>query len=133
MTEVSPDGSSAPTPAERPRAERILDAVGDPVVRAILGATHARSMTVQELFQTTGAPLTTLYRKVHELQSIDLVGVERSAITPDGKRVEFYRSRVEEAQIELRDGRFVLRARYRNLSALRMEGLWGAVREEARR
>lgn len=110
-----------------------MDALGDPVNRQILVHTHALPRTVQELFQGTGVPLTTLYRKLHELEEIDLVGIERSAITPDGKRVDFYRSRLEEVQMELREGHFGLRTRYRNLSATRMEGLWGAVRQEARR
>lgn len=116
-----------------PREESILDALGDAVVRRILVATDGAAHTAPELAQATGVPLTTLYRKLHELEEAHLIGVERSAITPDGKRVEFYRSRLEEAHVELRSGRFSLRTRYRNLSAVRMEALWGAVREEARR
>lgn len=110
-----------------------MNALGDPVIRQVLAATHATPRTAQELFQATGVPLTTLYRKLHELQEAELVGVERSAITPDGKRVDFYRSRLEEAHVELREGRFSLRARYRSLSSVRVESLWGAVRQEAGR
>jgi hypothetical protein len=110
-----------------------MDALGDPVVRQVLVATHPSARTVQELFQATGVPMTTLYRKLHELEGLDLVGIERSAITSEGKRVDFYRSRLEEAQLELRDGRFNLRARYRNLAAVRMETIWNSVREEAHR
>jgi len=133
MVEAPSNGGSAPVDMSRSRPERVMDALGDPVIRQVLVATHPAPETAQELFQMTGIPLTTLYRKLHELQEIDLVGIERSAITPDGKRVDYFRSRLEEAQLELRDGRFQLRARYRNLSAARMETLWGSVRQEAGR
>jgi hypothetical protein len=132
MGEVPENGGSAPV-GPGPREDAVLDALGDPVVRRILVATDRQARTAPELSQTTGVPLTTLYRKLHELEAAQLLGVERSAITPDGKRVDFYRSRVEEVHVELRTGRFSLRTRYRNLAAVRMEGLWGAVREEARR
>jgi DNA-binding transcriptional ArsR family regulator len=133
MDEEPGNGGRTDLRGSRPREERLMDALGDPVVRQILSGTHASPRTAQELYQITGVPLTTLYRKLHELQEIDLVGIERAAITPDGKRVDFYRSRIEEVHVELREGRFGLRARYRNLSATRMEGLWGAVRKEAER
>jgi hypothetical protein len=110
-----------------------MDALGDPVIRRVLVETHPGPKTVQELYQSTGIPLTTLYRKLHEMQDIDLVGIERSAITPDGKRVDFYRSRLEEVQVELKEGRFGVRSRPRNLTATRMESLWGSVRREAGR
>lgn len=133
MAETQNNGGSAPSGMSRSRPERVMDALGDPVIRQLLGATNHEPRTAQELFQLTGVPLTTLYRKLHELQEIDLVGIERSAITPDGKRVDFFRSRLEEAQVELREGRFSLKTRYRNLSAARMETLWGSVRQEAQR
>jgi DNA-binding transcriptional ArsR family regulator len=132
MVEVPSNGSRNPGPTV-PREERLLDALGDPVVRRILASIDGEARTAPELSQATGVPLTTLYRKLHELEESDLVGIERSAITPDGKRVDFYRSRVEELHLELRTGRFSVKTRYRNLAAVRMEGLWGAVREEVRR
>jgi DNA-binding transcriptional ArsR family regulator len=110
-----------------------MDCLGDPAVRMILSATHHRARSALEMFQETGVPITTLYRKIHELEELQLVGVERSAITPEGKRVEFYRSRLEEAQIHLSGGVFQLRARYRDLAAARLESMWTTVREEVRR
>lgn len=117
----------------RRREDAMLDALGDPVIRRILASTDATARTAPELNQSTGVPLTTLYRKIHELEELGLVGIERSAITPDGKRVDFYRSCLEEARVEVKGGSFRLQARYRNLSSLRMERLWGRVREEVRR
>jgi DNA-binding transcriptional ArsR family regulator len=120
-------------PTRRPRDEQLMDSLGDPVIRRVLVETHHRPRSVQELFQATGVPLTTLYRKLHEMTELELVGIERSAITPDGKRVEFYRSRLEEVQVELKEGRFGVRSRARSLTATRMENMWGAARQEAGR
>ncbi len=120
-----------PPVAPRPREEALLDALGDPVVRRILSATDAAARTAPDLNLVTGVPLTTLYRKIHELEALGLLGIERSAITPDGKRVDFFRSCLAEARVELRGGRFLLQARYRNLASVRMGSMWGKVREEA--
>lgn len=135
MAAVPNNGSATgAVPTEpRNREERLLDALGDGVVRRILSATDGAARTAPELNQATGVPLTTLYRKLHELEALGLIGIERSAITGDGKRVDFYRSRLEEARVDVRAGTFTLSARYRNLSAVRMENLWGKVRAEVRR
>src|SRR5690348_13158478 len=103
--EANPD-SSPPTVAPPPasRKERILDALGDSASRRILLMLHDSPRSAQEILQTNHIPQSTLYRKLHELQELGVVAIQRTAITPEGKRVDLYRSLLEEFRVELKGG-----------------------------
>jgi hypothetical protein len=89
--------------------------------------------SAQELQATNHVPQSSLYRKLRELQDLGLVAVQTTVITADGKRVDMFRSRVEEVRIEMRGGSLQVSVRHRDLSAERLRFLWGRVRQEAGR
>lgn len=125
---------AAPSPGVRPpdRKERILDALGDSASRGILLMLNDAPRSAQELLQVNHVPQSTLYRKLHELQEIGLVGIQRTAITPDGKRVDLYRSLLEELRVDLVGGSLRVQVRYRDLASERLKDMWHRVRQEVR-
>jgi DNA-binding transcriptional ArsR family regulator len=133
------EGSRAPVePAPPPPApggtrERILDALGDPVARQILLMLSDQPRSAPDLLKTNHIPQSTLYRKLHDLQTLGLVGIQRSAITEDGKRVELFRSRLEELRVELRGASLRIDVRFRDLAAERLHDLWSDLKREVRR
>ncbi|HYK93786.1 MAG TPA: hypothetical protein VEY07_07080 [Thermoplasmata archaeon] len=127
----APAPAAGPTPAER--RERILDALGDPASRGILLMLNESPRSAQEMLLTNHIPQSTLYRKLHDLQQLGLVGIQRTAITPDGKRVDLYRSLLEELRVDLAGGALRIQVRFRDLSAERLKDMWHQVRSEARR
>lgn len=56
---------------------------------------------MKEIEQATQLPQATIYRHVARLLESNLLVVERSALTADGKRYDLYRSRIQAARIEL--------------------------------
>lgn len=126
---------TTPTPGLSPaeRRERILDALGDPASRGILLMLNESPHSAQEMLQTNHIPQSTLYRKLHDLQQLGLVGIQRTAITGDGKRVDLYRSLLEELKVDLAGGALRIQVRFRDLSAERLKDMWHQVRSEARR
>jgi hypothetical protein len=86
-----------------------------------------------EILRTNHLPQSTLYRKLHDLQEIGLVGIQRSAITEDGKRVELFRSRLQELKVELRGASLRIDVRFRDLASERLQDLWSDLKREARR
>jgi len=86
-----------------------------------------------EIQASNRIPQSTLYRKLHDLSEIGLVGVQRSSISADGKRVELYRSRLEELKVEMRGGRLRIEVRFRDLAGERLKEMWHTVRTEAGR
>ena len=130
------DGSTGPTaPPSNPRErkERILDALGDAASRGILLMISEGPRSAQELLTANQIPQSTLYRKLHELQDLGLVGIQRTAITPEGKRVDLYRSLLEELRVELHGTELRINARFRDLGQERLKEMWHDVRKEAGR
>jgi DNA-binding HxlR family transcriptional regulator len=129
-------GASSAAAAPRPptdRKERILEALGDRWSREILLMLNDTPRSAQEIQTTNRIPQSTLYRKLHELTEIGLVGVQRSVISSDGKRVELYRSLLDELKVEMRGARLRIDVRFRDLAAERMKEMWRDVRKEAGR
>jgi DNA-binding transcriptional ArsR family regulator len=133
------EGSGASNPLPEPlvvatdRKERILQALGDPASRQILALLNDAPLSVQELQAANHVPQSSLYRKLHELQDLGLVAVQTTAFTADGKRVDMFRSRIEEVRVEMRGGVLHVNVRHRDLSAERLRFMWGRVRREGGR
>jgi DNA-binding HxlR family transcriptional regulator len=115
------------------RKERILEALGDRWSREILLMLNESPRSAQEIQSTNRIPQSTLYRKLHELGEIGLVGVQRSVISSDGKRVELYRSLLDELKVEMRGARLRIDVRFRDLASERLKEMWRDVRKEAGR
>jgi DNA-binding HxlR family transcriptional regulator len=124
-------GTAAQPPSDR--KERILEALGDRWSREILLMLNESPRSAQEIQATNRIPQSTLYRKLHELGEIGLVGVQRSVISADGKRVELYRSLLDELKVEMRGARLRIDVRFRDLAAERLKEMWRDVRKEAGR
>jgi DNA-binding HxlR family transcriptional regulator len=129
----SPAEATASSPCSSDRKERILEALGDRWARDILLLLSDGPRSAQEIQATNRMPQSTLYRKLHELSEIGLIGIQRSVISPDGKRVELYRSLLEELTVEMRGTRLTIDVRFRDLPSERLKELWQSVRERAGR
>jgi len=128
----APPPAAAP-PAPGNRKERILDALGDPAAREILLMLNDAPMSAQEMLSSNRIPQSTLYRKLHDLQEIGLVGVQRTAITPEGKRVDLYRSLLERLAVEMYGRTLRIDVKYRDLATERLQTMWKDYRREATR
>jgi DNA-binding HxlR family transcriptional regulator len=129
---VEPSNGSADARAPD-RKERILEALGDRWSREILLLLNDSPRSAQEIQSANRIPQSTLYRKLHELTEIGLVGVQRSVISADGKRVELYRSLLDELKVEMRGARLRVDVRFRDLASERLKEMWRDVRKEAGR
>ncbi len=69
--------------------------------RRILSQCIREPRAVKEISERTGLPLASVYRHVGHLVDSRVLVVERSAMTPDGKPFDLYRSRIRRASIEL--------------------------------
>lgn len=88
--------------------EIVEDAVSDPTDRYILAACIGRARPAKEIAEWAGLPQTTAYRHINELEDKQLLVVERSAMTEDGKTYDLYRSRLRDASIRIEEERVVV-------------------------
>lgn len=83
-------------------AQKDVDAaVSDDASRRILAACMHHPLPVREISEVTSIPMATTYRHVNDLTERGLLVVARSAISPDGKRYDLYRSRLTRATIQV--------------------------------
>jgi DNA-binding transcriptional ArsR family regulator len=74
--------------------DRVLKALADEYSRIIILSTIQKAKSAVELSAEKNLPISTVYRRLHELQEAKLVAIERIVITEDGKKFDLYRSTV---------------------------------------
>lgn len=70
----------------------------------ILSSCIRKPLSVKAISESTGIPLASAYRQVRALLDDGLLVVERSAMTPDGKTYDLYRSRIRRASLQIEPG-----------------------------
>lgn len=73
--------------------------LADGHARAVLMATVSRAKSPRDLLDETGVAHATLYRVLHRLEELKLLVKERSAMTPDGKPYDLWRSTVRRVAV----------------------------------
>lgn len=81
--------------------EKVAESLADPYARRVLAVCVKQARAVKDIAHETGLALPTAYRHVNKLEEHGLLIIERSAMTPDGKKYDLYRSRVKSARIEM--------------------------------
>ncbi|QQG48877.1 MAG: helix-turn-helix transcriptional regulator [archaeon] len=74
------------------RANALIQSMGDEYSRKILLSAIPASKSVEDVSRENDIPLSTCYRRVHELLEARLLVVDRIILTPEGKKHEVLRS-----------------------------------------
>jgi DNA-binding Lrp family transcriptional regulator len=109
--------------------DAIVLALGDPYARKILLSATDKSKSVEELSKENDIPISTCYRRVHELLEHGIVLVDRIVITNDGKKYETFRSAFRSISLSFEDGAIVIDATPNEDIADRLHRLWASMRE----
>ena len=80
--------------------DRLLKAVSESEMRDLLIRMLKEAKSASDLAYETRIPLSSVYRRIHELNEAGLLAVERATITEQGKRLELYRSAVNEVNLK---------------------------------
>lgn len=113
--------------------ELVAEALADPYARRVLAVCVRKAHAVKDVSHETGLPLPTTYRQVNKLVELGLMVVERSALTPDGKKYDLYRSRVRAARIEMDASGERVSWEPNEAVEERLAGLWDSLRSQAGR
>ena len=89
---------------EQDRKDAVLQAMGSETMRKILLSTMYEAKSIERISIDTGLPLSTCYRRVHELVGSRLLRVERIIITSAGKKYEIFRSQIKDAILNFSAG-----------------------------
>ena len=86
---------------EQDRKDAVLLAMSDRYMRRILAATMVDDKSIEDICREKEIPLSTGYRRVHELVGLRLLRVARTIITETGKKYETYRCAFSDAKISM--------------------------------
>ncbi len=89
---------------DQSKADEIVKALSDEYSRKIILSIIAESLPIEEISHRTNVPVSTCYRRVHELFSFGIVIADRTIIEDDGKKFICYKSNFKNATIQLESG-----------------------------
>jgi predicted transcriptional regulator len=82
--------------------QKILEALSDAQSRTILFSIVKKGKTAMELSEKYRIPLSSVYKKISDLENIALIRVEKWALSESGKKFKVYRSRINKADVIIR-------------------------------
>lgn len=82
--------------------QKILEALADTQSRAILFSIVREGKTALELSEKYRIPLSSVYKKISDLEEIALVRVEKWIFSDNGKKFKVFRSRISRAEISIK-------------------------------
>lgn len=82
--------------------QKILEALADAQSRSILFSIIKEGMTALELSEKYRIPLSSVYKKISDLEELTLVKVDKWVLSENGKKFKVYKSRISRAEISIR-------------------------------
>lgn len=79
--------------------QKVLEALADAQSRTILFSIIKQGKTALELSEKHRIPLSSVYKKILDLENIALIRVEKWVLSESGKKFKVYRSRISKAEI----------------------------------
>ncbi len=82
--------------------QKVIEALADSESRAILFSIIKNGRTAAELSDKLKIPLSSVYKKLADLEELTLIKVEKWMISDKGRKFKVYRSRISQADISIR-------------------------------
>ena len=82
--------------------QKVLEALIDTESRSIIFSIVNRSKTASNLSTSLKIPLSSVYKKLSDLENLTLIRIEKTILSENGKRFKVYRSRINKAEISIK-------------------------------
>ena len=82
--------------------QKIIEALADAQSRVILFSIIKHGKTAMELSELHRIPLSSVYKKISDLEDIALVKVDKWRLSDNGKKFKIYKSRIGKAEVTIR-------------------------------
>jgi len=79
--------------------QKIIEALADAESRAILFSTIKKGKTASELSEKLKIPLSSVYKKLYDLEELSLIEIDKWLISDKGRKFKVYKSRISKADI----------------------------------
>jgi predicted ArsR family transcriptional regulator len=82
--------------------QKVIEALADAESRTILFSLIKQGRTAADISDKCKIPLSSVYKKLSDLENLTLVHVERWMISDKGRKFKVYRSRISKADISIK-------------------------------
>jgi hypothetical protein len=82
--------------------QKILEALADAPSRSILFSVIKEGKTAAELAEDHRIPLSSVYKKISDLEDLSLLKVDKWVLADNGKKFKLYKSRISKADVTIR-------------------------------
>ena len=82
--------------------QKILEALADLQSRSILFSIIKEGKTALELSEKYRIPLSSVYKKISDLEELALVRIDKWVMSDNGKKFKVYKSRISRAEISIK-------------------------------
>ena len=82
--------------------QKVIEALADSESRAILFSVIKKGSTAAELSNKLKIPLSSVYKKLADLEELTLIKIEKWMLSDKGRKYKVYRSRISKADISIR-------------------------------
>jgi predicted ArsR family transcriptional regulator len=82
--------------------QKVIEALADSESREILFSVIKKGLTASELSEKLKIPLSSVYKKLGDLEELTLIEVERWMISDKGRKFKIYKSRISKADISIK-------------------------------
>ena len=115
--------------SEPSRIQALVQGLADEYSRKITLSAIPKAKSVEELSRENDIPLSTCYRRVHELLDSQILVVERIIVTPEGKKYELLRSAYRAVNVTFDGGVMKVDALINEDVAEKLRRLWLTMKE----
>jgi DNA-binding Lrp family transcriptional regulator len=114
---------------DQARVQALVHGLADEYSRKILLSAIPVAKSVEDISRENDIPLSTAYRRVHELLDEQILVIERIIVTPEGKKYELVRSSYRAINVTFDGGKMKVEAVINEEVAEKLRRLWLAMRE----
>jgi DNA-binding Lrp family transcriptional regulator len=115
--------------SEPSRIQALVQGLADEYSRKIILSAIPKAKSVEDMSRENDIPLSTCYRRVHELLDSQILVVERIIVTPEGKKYELLRSAYRAVNVSFDGGVMKVDALINEDVADKLRRLWLTMKE----
>ena len=118
--------------SEPSRVQALVTGLADEYSRKIILSAIPKAKSVEDMSRENDVPLSTCYRRVHELLDAQILVVEKIVVTPEGKKFELLRSAYRAVNVTFDGGVMKVDAIINEDVAEKLRRLWLTMKEAKR-
>jgi DNA-binding Lrp family transcriptional regulator len=116
--------------SDKAKALEVVKVLSDEYSRKIILSIIAESLPIEEISSRTNVPISTCYRRMHELFDYGIVRADRTIIQDDGDGKKFicYKSSFKNATIQIESGELVVDLVSNRDPSDKLHDIWSSVK-----